>query len=505
MQNMNTQQANSQPLDQESQWIFWASFVALVATAFGFIVRTQVINEWGTQFNLSETQKGEIFGVGLWPFALSIVLFSLVVDRIGYGKAMAFAFICHLASAIITILAKGYWGLYFGTFIVALGNGTVEAVVNPVVSTMFPRDKTKWLKILHAGWPGGLVLGGILALIMGSVDWRLKVALILIPTVVYGVMLVGRQFPIQERVQAGISYKAMLQEVGILGILIVVALVVSEIGRVFSWSISLQLSVGIIILGCYSFYVRSWGRWMFFFLLLMMIPLATTELGTDSWITSLLAPEMGDLGIHPGWLLVYTSLIMMILRFLAGPFVHSLSPLGLLATSSLVAAIGLIILSKSTGITILLAATLYGLGKTFFWPTILGVVAEQFPKGGALTLNAIAAVGTLSVGVVGAAFLGYVQDRVVEEKLQIKAPPLYSRVMTQEKASLFGTYRSLNQHKLQEINNDHRLLISKIQVTAKKNALMTVAILPLVMVAGFLILMLHFKLKGGYKPCKLIE
>ena len=252
MQNMNTQQANSQPLDQESQWIFWASFVALVATAFGFIVRTQVINEWGTQFNLSETQKGEIFGVGLWPFALSIVLFSLVVDRIGYGKAMAFAFICHLASAIITILAKGYWGLYFGTFIVALGNGTVEAVVNPVVSTMFPRDKTKWLNILHAGWPGGLVLGGILALIMGSVDWRLKVALILIPTVVYGVMLVGRQFPIQERVQAGISYKAMLQEVGILGILIVVALAVSEIGRVFSWSISLQLSVGIIILGCYS-------------------------------------------------------------------------------------------------------------------------------------------------------------------------------------------------------------------------------------------------------------
>ena len=90
---MNTQQANPESLDQESKWIFWTSFFALVATAFGFIVRTQVINEWGIQFNLSETQKGEIFGVGLWPFALSIVLFSLIVDRIGYGKAMAFAFI----------------------------------------------------------------------------------------------------------------------------------------------------------------------------------------------------------------------------------------------------------------------------------------------------------------------------------------------------------------------------------------------------------------------------
>ena len=108
---------NEQPrLDSNARRLFWAGFIALVATAFGFIVRTQVINEWGTQFNLSETQKGEIFGVGLWPFALSIVLFSLVVDRIGYGKAMVFAFACHVASAVITILAQGYWGLYIGTF-----------------------------------------------------------------------------------------------------------------------------------------------------------------------------------------------------------------------------------------------------------------------------------------------------------------------------------------------------------------------------------------------------
>lgn len=144
MKNICPQPANPESLDQESKWIFWACFIALVATAFGFIVRTQVINEWGTQFNLSETQKGEIFGVGLWSFALSIILFSLVIDRVGYGKAMAFAFSWHIASAIITILAKGYWGLYIGTFIVALGNGTVEAVVNPAVATMFPRDKTKW-------------------------------------------------------------------------------------------------------------------------------------------------------------------------------------------------------------------------------------------------------------------------------------------------------------------------------------------------------------------------
>src|SRR5262249_45118267 len=143
--------------------LFWACWIALIATAFGFIIRALIIDDWQKQFGLSETQKGEIFGVGLWPFALSIVLFSLVIDHIGYGRAMVFAFICHVASAIVTIcaplmLAKegagseqvlagqraGYWMLYIGNFIVALGNGTVEAVVNPVVATMFAKDKTKW-------------------------------------------------------------------------------------------------------------------------------------------------------------------------------------------------------------------------------------------------------------------------------------------------------------------------------------------------------------------------
>ena len=220
-------------LDQKEKWLFWACFISLIATAFGFIVRTQVIDTWGEQFNLTETQKGEIFGVGLWPFAISIVLFSLVVDRVGYSKAMLFAFVCHVSSAIVTITAEGYWGLYIGTFIVALGNGTVEAVINPVVATIFPREKTKWLNILHAGWPGGLVLGGLIGLLLGpAVDWRWKVALIFLPTLVYGVMMIRAQFPIQERVAAGVSYRAMLQEAGILGCVLVVGLILLEVGRV---------------------------------------------------------------------------------------------------------------------------------------------------------------------------------------------------------------------------------------------------------------------------------
>ena len=123
--------------------LFLGCFVALITTAFGFIVRTMLINEWGVEFSLTETQKGEILGVGLWPFAISIVVFSLIIDRIGYGRAMVFAFACHVISAIMTIFAESYWSLWIATFIVALGNGTVEAVINPVVATLFRRDKTK--------------------------------------------------------------------------------------------------------------------------------------------------------------------------------------------------------------------------------------------------------------------------------------------------------------------------------------------------------------------------
>ena len=145
-----------------------------------------------------------------------------------------------------------------------------------------------------------------------------------------------------------------------------------------------------------------------------MIPLATTELGTDSWITDLMTPAMNQLGLQAGWVLVYTSAIMFVLRFFAGPIVHKVSPLGLLAICSGIAAVGLYMLSLSTGAMILVAATIYGLGKTFFWPTMLGVVAERFPKGGALTLNITGGLGMIAAGVIGAGILGFIQDKSVE-------------------------------------------------------------------------------------------
>jgi hypothetical protein len=237
---------------------------------------------------------------------------------------------------------------------------------------------------------------------------------------------------------------------------------------------------------------------MFILLLLIMLPLATTELGTDGWITSLVEPVMTKMGYQAGWVLVYTSLIMMILRFCAGPIVHALSPLGLLATCSAIAAVGLIALSNATGMMIFAAATLYGIGKTFFWPTMLGVTSERFPKGGALTLNAVGGVGMLGVGVIGSVLLGNIQDKAIDKELLAQRPELHQQVVGTEKVSVFGKYRALDQAKVETVSEDGKKVIDEISGHAKKKALATVAIFPAIMLIGYLGLILYFRAKGGY-------
>jgi MFS family permease len=494
----------SLPASTPDMKLFYACFVALITTSFGFILRALMLPEWGVEFNLTQTQLGEIAGVGLWPFAISIVLFSLVIDKIGYKTAMVFAFICHVASAALTVFANGYWMLYIGTFIVALGNGTVEAAVNPVVATMFPREKTKWLNILHAGWPGGLVLGGIIALLMGShTRWEYKIALILLPTVAYGIMMFSRQFPLNERVKAGVSYKEMLQEVGAIGALIIVSLIVFQLGAVFEWSVVLNITIILLITISFGIYAWSFGQPLFIILLLIMIPLATTELGTDSWITDLMTPAMNELGIQAGWILVYTSAIMFVLRFFAGPIVHKVSPLGLLAICSGIAAVGLYMLSFSTGAMILVAATVYGLGKTFFWPTMLGVVAERFPKGGALTLNITGGLGMIAAGVIGAGILGFIQDKAIDKNIlaydKANNTNIHATYVTESKTSLFGDYQALDQSKLAMATGETNNTVTTIRDTAKKKALKDIVIFPIIMLISYVVLILYFRSKGGYK------
>lgn len=239
---------------------------------------------------------------------------------------------------------------------------------------------------------------------------------------------------------------------------------------------------------------------MYIFMLLIMILLATTELGIDSWVTELMKPAMGKFS---PWLLVYTSAIMTVLRFCAGPIVHRLSPLGTLALSAALAAGGLVALSgASTGSMILLAATLYGVGKTFFWPTTLGVVSEQYPRGGALTLNAMGAVGMLGVGVLGTMIMGNIQDRTIDVQLQARDSAVHAQV-TEAKRGLLGEYRAVNQELVPTIAPEAQALVKDVQDRSKKTALKDVAMLPALMFVAYIILIGYFKTRGGYKPVEL--
>lgn len=506
-----------------AQRLFVACFAAMFATSFAFIVRAMLITEWGNTFALTEAQKGAIFpGAALFPFAISIVLFSFFIDELGYGKTMVFAFLGHLVGTVVTIGAAftksshtAYQMLYMGTFITSLANGAVECVVNPVTTTLFPTKKTHYLNILHAGWPGGLVVAGILAILMvGHVNWTWTIGLVFIPTIIYGVLLLGQRFPLQERVAAGVSYGDMMREFGAAGAFMIswfLTMATLTVVSVFvndqtlhssSWTWANNWLPPIIAIACGVLFFaayRSLGRPMFVFMLVIMIFLATTELGTDGWITDLLKPVFGK---NAGWIIVYTSAIMFVMRFFAGPIVHRLNPLGLLCVCAAVAVIGLFWIGSAgaSAVMVFLAATLYGCGKSFFWPTTLGVVSEQFPKGGALTLNAMGGMGMIAVGVLGGDVLGTLVDKRVDANLEREAPALHQVVVNPNPTTKYGlVYHDLNQQAVATLPDPEQEKVNQIRGATKQGTLKTVAILPAIMFVCYVGLILYFLSRGGYR------
>lgn len=516
-----------------SNALFIGCFIALITTAFGFVGRLFLINTWATDFDLDPAQAGRLAGIGIWPFAVSIIFFSLIIDKIGYKVSMFAAFFGHLIWVVMGVSAYfvedkvlAYNLLYWGSLVLALANGTVEAFINPVVATIYSKDKTKWLNILHAGWPGGLVLTGIIVIFMGDAAWAWKVGLIALPTFIYGVMLAPLKFPVSERVASGVSYREMLQEFGILGALIVGPLLTLQLLDFFqpeSGTLkNVLIGVGVLTVVAFGLYTRSLGRPLMFILVLIMMPLAITEIGTDGWITAIMEETARAQGWHAGWVLVYTSAIMLVLRFYAGPIVHKFSPLGLLALSAALAIGGLYSLSSAAGVGLFLAATLYGFGKTFFWPTMLGVVSEQCPKGGALTLNAISGIGMLAVGTVGTALIGAIQvDKenqaiVANAEIATAVPTLVQNgeISILEERSVYEVikYKAINEEGLAKIvasipdetaRTEAQEKIEKTRNESKQKALATMAWFPVGMLVGYLVLIGYFVSRGGYKPIEL--
>jgi MFS family permease len=523
-------ESSVEAVDRRQQWIFWGCFIALVTTSFAFFTRMYLCDvRFGTDFGIDKVGIGALKGAGVWPFAISIILFSLVIDRIGYRAAMFFSFICYAVYLVMASMAyaaiqdvppdglaaaqaKGYQFLYWGSIVLALGNGTVEAFINPVVATMFSRQKTKWLNILHAGWPGGLVVAGIITIMLAGVaksgDWRIVLGIIAVPAVIYLVMLAGVRFPPNEREAAGVSYREMLAEFGAFGALVGFGLIFLQLAEVFRFPVWVAAALSAIVAIGFGLATGGLGRPILAFLMIIMMPLATTEIGTDGWISGLMEKPMEEAGFNPGWVLVYTSAIMMVLRFFAGPIVHSLSPIGLLVASSVLAILGLLALSQtgSAGLgVIFVAATLYGIGKTFFWPTMLGVTAEQCPKGGALTLNAISGIGMIAVGVLGFPLIGALQERTATARLEQSAPEVASAVLV-EKPYMGMTYGAIDPDKRKAFEGkpEAEEALAKADKAGQFETLAKMAAFPGFMLLCYLGLQFYFTAKGGYRAEHLV-
>ncbi|MCP3696019.1 MAG: MFS transporter [Planctomycetaceae bacterium] len=420
------------------------------------------------------------------------------------------AFLLHVLSGVVTLAATPIFNsmgreatftcLWWGMFLFALANGLCEAVINPLIATIYPKKKTHYLNILHAGWPGGLILGGVFAYlfagngaVISHLPWEIPIILFLVPTVIYGWLTLKEDFPQSEASSAGVSLGDMLRE----------------------------LASPILLL-----------------LFVLHALVGYVELGTDAWITNIMENVISGNAIL---LFVYTSALMFVLRFFAGPIVERINPIGLLMVSAALGATGLYLLgSVSTGLLILMAATIYGLGKTFLWPTMLGVVGERFPRGGAVTMGMIGGIGMLSAGLLGGPGIGYKQDYYASKDLQEKSastfelykagkengflflpkitgldgakvgvvseqPPattLTSDVkLKTEQDRLDDETKKLNDWWITEAKSTSKAdaeFIEAANIYGGKMALKWTAAVPLSMFVGYLVLFLYFQSTGGY-------
>ncbi|HEY1187834.1 MAG TPA: MFS transporter, partial [Gemmata sp.] len=381
--------------------------------------------------------------------------------RFGYGKLMLVAFLLHASSAVVTLAATpvfnaygkagAFWCLNLGMWLFALGNGTCEAVINPLTATLFPKNKTHWLNILHAGWPLGLILGAAIMLgfdqLGGTVRWEFKLGVFLLPVLAYGVMMFNRAFPKSEAQTAGIPLTGMMKQVGMLGFTLGAALIGLALATLFQDLLGPFIKVddpntrdlvlkgigwgvaGLIWLA-FAFVTNfAWGSWVLAFLYVLHAMVGYVELGTDSWISNITQQVLKS-GTNAQLAFIWTNVLMFTLRFFAGPIVHKINPIGLLFGSACLGTTGLWLLGQDFTNSVwpwIGAVTVYGIGKTFYWPTLLGVISERFPKGGALALGLSGGIGMIAAGIFGGPGIGYKQDYFAVEKIQATAPNTYNR------------------------------------------------------------------------------
>jgi len=349
--------------------LFVASCLALLVTSLSFGIRAGVLNQQGIDFQLNASQLGTIAATAFWGFPLAVVIGGLIVDIIGMKKLLVMAFIFHLAGILLTIFANGYWTLFISTLLIGIANGTVEAACNPLVTALFPDNKTTKLNHFHLWFPGGIVIGTLIVYLFNKIglSTQIQVGMMLIPAVLYGYFFSKLDFPATERVSSGVSTKDM-----------------------------------------YASLLNP----LFFFMIICMFGTAITELFTGQWIDVLLK-NVSDNAIL---LLTIETGIMVVGRGFAGPVVHKFSPQGVLLISTILASLGLYLLGHTSGNMLFVGAIIFGMGVCYFWPTMLGFVSENLPKTGAVGINLMGGAGMFAVSVY-MMFMGGYYDQLVAAKI----------------------------------------------------------------------------------------
>lgn len=336
--------------NENTSRIFRICCIALTVTAMTFAIRAGILGQLGAEFQLTNGQLGWVNAMAFLGFPIATMLGGVLYNAFGAKKLLVIAFSCHLLGLILTITAGGFWGLLISTFFIGFANGAVEAGCNPLIAETYHTNKTTMLNRFHVWFPGGIVIGALISKFMtdAGLGWQLQIAVMLVPTLVYGAMAFKQSFPKTDHISHSTSANA-----------------------------------------------KALFSPLFIFMVLCMTLTATTELGTQQWIERIL----GSSGASPMLIMALITGLMAVGRYFAGPVIHRLNPIGVLLASAVISTIGIYSMSIATGSFVYVSAILFAIGVTYFWPTMIGYVAENIPQSGALGMSVLGGAGMFAVSV----------------------------------------------------------------------------------------------------------
>jgi len=353
--------------------LFAACCVALITTAMTFAIRAGILTQLSATFQFTDAQLGWINSMAFLGFPVAMMVGGLLYNALGARTLLYLAFLCHLLGLILTITAGGFWGLLISSFCIGFANGSVEAACNPLIVDIYHTNKTTKLNKFHMWFPGGIVIGSLISALMTKLNlgWQAQIAVMLVPTAIYGYMIFGQTFPVPVNTETSTKNN-----------------------------------------------IRALFSPLFIFMLLVMTVTAASEFGTQQWVDRI----FGASGAHPMLVLALVTGLMALGRFFAGPIVEALNPVGVLLMSAIVTTIGIYLLSSASGSMVYVSAMVFALGVTYFWPCMIGFISEYQPKTGALGMSLMGGAGMFSMSIWNPVIGGWLDTAKAEATAKGVAP-----------------------------------------------------------------------------------